>query len=126
MKENDPFCTFYPILNGNHSYRYCMVFTACLENKARIQARHQKDHPLSQKLREALSPQIDTNCLETANVPIPYENPHDPDHDIHSNDLSLLVLWALDPVSLQFVIQQQATVMCTSHSRWDLLQLTEA
>lgn len=84
-----------------------MVFTACLEIKARIQAWHQKDHPLSQKLREALLPQrqIDSNCLETANVSIPHENPHDPDHDIHSNDLSLLVLWALDPVSLQFVIQ---------------------
>ena len=31
MKQNYLYCTFHSVLNGKRSYRYCMVFPACLE-----------------------------------------------------------------------------------------------
>lgn len=72
-----------------------------------MQAFHPTRHPPSQKLREVLPPQrqFDSNGSEFVDLSFSYKNPHDPDRDIHTNDLSLAVLRTLDPVGLQFVIR---------------------
>lgn len=71
-----------------------------------MQAFRPTGHPLSQKLREVLPPQrqFDSNWSEFVDVSFSYKNPRDPDHDVHTNDLSLLFLRTLGPVGLQFVI----------------------
>lgn len=45
MKQNDLYCTFHSVSNGNHSYRWCVGFVSCLENRVLMQACHQTGHP---------------------------------------------------------------------------------
>lgn len=88
--------TFLQVAHGFH----CL-----LRNQSMISSTQQVT-PLSQKLREVLPPQrqFHSNCSEFVDVSFSYKTPHDPDHDVHTSDLSLFVLCTLDPVGLQFVI----------------------
>lgn len=65
-----------------------MIFTACVEPQARVQAFHKTRHPPSRKLREVLPPQtqFDSNGSEFVDLSFSYKNPHHPDRDIHTND----------------------------------------
>lgn len=131
MKQNDLYCAFRSVLNGNRSYSRCMVFTARLEIGAWMQAFRPTGHPLSQKLREVLPPQrqFDSNWSEFVDVSFSYKNPRDPETMMstqtiyHFCSYGLLVLLVC---SLSYGKKTSDGDLCAPHGTWELLQLTTA